>query len=139
MGRLKSTVLVIEAQALSRFLIRHELEKRGFQVLSARSKIEAADLLADRRAPDIVVLGDMSADRRSAYRVVRLPNARARGPAARLSGHSSSPELPRPLTAAAVAEVVLSLVNDSPKVEPAWARPESLLGPRSLGEEPAAA
>lgn len=105
------SILLIEAQAFSRFLIRHELEKRGFVVRTARSKLEAADLLAGPTAPDFLILGDLSVSRLGPYRIISLPNSRARLKGAQLAGHQHVPKIPRPLTAVDLARKVQQLVD----------------------------
>jgi CheY-like chemotaxis protein len=105
------TILIVEKQAFSRFLIRRELEKLGFSVFAARSKWEAADILGGNPTPDFLVLGDLKRTRNGAYRIIRLPNARANNQRSRLAGHVIAPDLASPTTASRIAEEIVATIE----------------------------
>lgn len=108
------TILIVEKQAFSRFLIRRELEKRGLTVFAARSKWEAADILGENPTPDFLVLADLKRTRGGAYRIIRLPNARANNQRSRLAGHIITPDLPSPTTASRIADEISEIIKNSP-------------------------
>ena len=70
----RPTALLVEKDARSRFVLRTALSQRGFNVLAARSRAEALDLVSGvGRTPDVMLLDDPGAD--GAYRVIGFPNA----------------------------------------------------------------
>ena len=132
------TILIIEKQAFSRFLIRRELEKLGFTVFAARSKWEAADILGENPTPDFLVLADLKRTRNGAYRIVRLPNARAMNQRSRLAGHIITPDLPSPTTASRIAEEITEIIRQSPGKRPLGEMlSDEMSPPRLVGENAA--
>jgi len=112
----RATVLIVEGRAFSRFLLRRALEELGLDVLGVRSEVEALQFMSlggdsTVRTPDVVVIGDMSGRRDGAYRIVALPNARARNRRARLSGLSKAQLVPTPVSPGRLSELVLRLVE----------------------------
>lgn len=65
----RGTALVVEPDARSRGRLRRALRRRGYEVISTRSRTEASDLL-DGSVADILVVDEPLA--RGAYRVVWL-------------------------------------------------------------------
>jgi CheY-like chemotaxis protein len=132
------TILIVEKQAFSRFLIRRELEKLGFTVYAARSKWEAADILGENSAPDFLVLADLNRSRNGAYRIIKLPNARSRNLRSRLAGHVIAPDLPSPTTASRIAEEIVSIINRAPnQLELGDLLSDDIQPPRMVGEHAA--
>lgn len=132
------TILIIEKQAFSRFLIRRELEKRGLTVFAARSKWEAADILGENPTPDFLVLADLKRTRNGAYRIIRLPNARANNQRSRLAGHVITPDLPTPTTASRIADEITEIIQNSPGPQVVGEMlNDDIVPPRLIGEQAA--
>jgi len=89
----RRTALLVERDARSRFVLRTALAQRGFQVIAARSRAEALDLVSGvGRTPDVMLLDDPGSE--GAYRVIGFPNAGADEVEVRLVGWRTAASVP---------------------------------------------
>ncbi len=87
------TALLVEKDARSRFVLRTALAQRGYNVIAARSRAEALDLVSGvGSTPDVMLLDDPGAD--GAYRVIGFPNAGADEVEVRLVGWRTATAVP---------------------------------------------
>lgn len=103
-------ILVIDGQAFSRFLIRRELEKRGFLVIAARTEHEADDILTAKDAPTWLIIRDLQ-NPEVAFRIVSKTSSKAPKSEADKSCYRVHAQLPHPLTAPQLTKNLLQIMD----------------------------
>jgi DNA-binding NtrC family response regulator len=104
----RRTVLLVERNPRSRFVLRTALRRLGFRVIAARSRAEALDV-TEHGTPDVVLMDDPADG--GVYRIVSLPNARSEDVSVRLVGLREAPPLgPKPVRLADVLSAIEEMV-----------------------------